>query len=40
MNQKMICQRGTCSEEKSIEPDFDILFENSNIVREFQNQRL
>jgi hypothetical protein len=38
MNQKMVCQRGSCEEDISRITDFGSLFESSNIVEEMQKE--
>jgi len=36
MNQKIICKKGRCYEDESIETEFDSLFEETNIVNQIQ----
>jgi len=36
MNQKIVCQKGTCIEDGTFETEFDTLFESTNIVEQIQ----
>lgn len=36
MPQKIICQKGRCYEEDSIETEFDNMFDSENIVHQIQ----
>ncbi len=36
MNQKIVCQKGTCFEDETIETEFDSLFDKKNIVEQIQ----
>ncbi len=40
MNQKIVCQKGRCIEEGSIETQFDSMFDSNNIVDQIQRDLL
>jgi hypothetical protein len=40
MNQKIICQRGKCIEEDTIETEMDAIFDSKNIVDQIQRDLL
>jgi hypothetical protein len=37
MKQKIMCQKGRCYEEDTLETQFDSLFDDSNIVEQIQH---
>ena len=40
MNQKIVCQKGTCIEDGTLETEFDTLFDKTNIVEQIQKDIL
>lgn len=38
MEQKITCHKGKCFESEGVEAQFDVIFDDSNIVEEIQHE--